>query len=131
MRVCIGQTQISLIKWTLKVDIFVSWTLFPSCTSGLVCTSSLTIDRYWNRPKRQLFIGQKSGEWVPAQNTNWQGRSWSSPVCQEYDFRSSYEPYGLVTSGHHEGEKNFSWIVSQMVALDFVFREYFKCLFFF
>ena len=38
---------------------------------------------------------------MPPQNTNWQGHSWCSSVCQEYNCRSSHEPHGFVTFGYY------------------------------
>lgn len=63
--------------------------------------SLFIIGRYWNSTKRQLLVGQKPGKWVPAQNTDWQRYSWGSPVCQEYNLRSSYESHGFITFGYH------------------------------
>lgn len=98
--VCFGQNQTILTKWTLKVNIYL---YISMALLNAHLKTTFALHRYWNSSKRQLLIGQKPGEWLPSQNTNWQGHSWGSPVCQKCNFRSSHEPYGFITSGYYQG----------------------------
>lgn len=61
--------------------------------------------RYWNGSKGQLSVSKKPGNWVPAQNSNWQRHTWSRSVCKEYHFRSTHESHGFVSFGYHQGKK--------------------------
>lgn len=91
------------ICWSSSIGASLCFCFYFFADTLISALPPLFFDRYRNSPQRQLFVGKEPGKWVPAQDTHCPGHSWSSPVCQEYYFRSSYEPHGFVTFGYHKG----------------------------